>query len=105
ESDELFADMQEKGKQAGVQQGIEEGKAMALEEEHDKIQTARDVLSTAYLEKDRIVAEAEPFLVELSIEIAKKVIGDELVSSPEKILEIVRRALRRSRVHGQITLS
>ncbi|MCK9927229.1 hypothetical protein MXD62_08610, partial [Frankia sp. Mgl5] len=92
------ADMQEKGKQAGVQQGIEEGKAMALEEENDKIQTARDVLSTAYLEKDRIVAEAEPFLVELSIEIAKKVIGDELVSSPEKILEIVRRALRRSRV-------
>ncbi|MBO8162454.1 MAG: flagellar assembly protein FliH [Brevibacillus sp.] len=88
----------------GFAQGRDEGRAAAREEEQEHIQKARDVLEKAHLDKEEIISEAEPFLVGLSVEIAKKVIGEELRASPEKIVSMVQNVLRRSRVHGQITL-
>lgn len=105
EADRLFQETAERAKQEGFMLGVEEGKAHVLQEEQQTIQGARNVLALAYEEKEKIIAEAEPFLVDLSMEVSKKVIGDELSSSPEKILEVVQRVLRRSRVHGQISLS
>jgi flagellar assembly protein FliH len=104
EAEQLFAQTEEQARQEGFASGLEEGKAFIIREEQQTIQTARDVLESAYREKEQIIAEAEPFLVELSMEVAKKVIGEELSTTPDKILELARRVLRRSRVHGQITL-
>lgn len=90
--------------QEGYQLGIEQGKEIALQEEHQTIQAAKNTLALAYAEKKKIIAEAEPFLVELSAQIARKIIGEELVIAQEKKLELLGRYLRRSRVHGEITL-
>ncbi|MFY0542788.1 flagellar assembly protein FliH [Brevibacillus sp. H7] len=104
EADGLFQQTLEEARQQGFALGREEGKLQAMQEEQEAVQTAKHVLAQAFAEKERIIAEAEPFLVELSMEVAKKVIGDELNTSPEPVLEIVRRVLRRSRVHGDITV-
>jgi flagellar assembly protein FliH len=104
EAEQLFRETEAEARQAGFAQGVEEGKAFVIREEQQTIQTARDVLESAYRAKEQIIAEAEPFVVELSMEVAKKVIGQELSGAPEKILELARRVLRRSRVQGQITL-
>lgn len=94
----------EQAKEEGYHQGVEEGKIAAREEEEAHVQLARNVLMDANKTKESIINSAEPFLVDLSVEIARKIIGAELTSSPEKILEIVQRIVRRSRVHGQITI-
>ncbi len=90
----------EQGYHAGFQQGMQQ----VISEEQQRVQTAREVLEQAYVEKEKILAEAEPFLIELSTEIAKKIIGEELALSPEKKLNMLSRVLRRSRVHGEITI-
>jgi flagellar assembly protein FliH len=104
EAEELFQKAMAEGKEQGFAIGHEEGRQLALQEEQATVQAARDVLTAAYAEKEKIIAEAEPFLVELSMEVAKKVIGKELSTCPEAVLEIARRVLRRSRVHGHITV-
>jgi flagellar assembly protein FliH len=104
EADGLFQQTLAEANQQGFAAGYQDGKAQALQEEQEQIQTAKDVLTAAYREKERIIGEAEPFLVELSMDIAKKVIGDELSTNPEAVLDMVRRVLRRSRVHGEITI-
>ncbi len=104
EAEQMALQVREEARREGYAQGLEEGKAVALQEEQGAIQLARDVLSQAYATKEQIIAEAEPFLVGLSAEIAKKIIGDELSSDPDKIVAVARRVLRRSRVHGQITV-
>lgn len=96
--------VREQARQEGYLQGLEEGKAAARQEEEEHVQLARNVLAEAYTTKESIINQAEPFLVELSTEVAKKIIGDELSTSPEKIVEMIRKIVRRSRVHGQITI-
>lgn len=104
----LAADQIEQDRQLAIQQGhqlgLTEGKQQALNEEQQTIQTAKQILEHAFLEKKTIIAEAEPFLVGLSTQIAKKIIGEELAMAQEKKLELVGRYLRRSRVHGEIAL-
>ncbi|MGD8191013.1 flagellar assembly protein FliH [Brevibacillus ginsengisoli] len=95
----------EEAKEEGFFQGIEEGKIAARKEEEETIQLARDILTEGYRTKETIINQAEPFLVELSMEIARKIIGEELSTDPEKIVEMVKKVVRRSRVHGQITIS
>lgn len=95
----------EEAKNQGFLQGVDEGKMAARAEEEQNIQLARDILAEGYRTKEAIINQAEPFLVELSIEIARKIIGDELSTAPDKIVEMVKKVVRRSRVHGQITIS
>ncbi len=104
EAEALFQETLAQSQEQGYAVGLEEGKQYVIQEEQETIQQAKELLGEAYREKGKIIAEAEPFLVELSIEVAKKVVGAELAAAPEKILELVRQVLRRSRVHGQITL-
>lgn len=94
----------QQARQEGYQQGLIEGKQQALQEEEQTVQLAKQVLEMAYAEKRTIIAEAEPFLVELSTEIARKIIGAELELDQMRKLELVSRYLRRSRVHGDISL-
>ncbi|KNB72724.1 flagellar assembly protein FliH [Brevibacillus reuszeri] len=100
----LFQQVQEEAKQDGYDAGYEDGKRQAYEEQVDTITKAKTLLEEAYDEKQQIISEAEPFLVDLSIEVAKKVIGGELKQSPEQVLEMSKKVLSRSRVHGQITV-
>ncbi|QRG65497.1 FliH/SctL family protein [Brevibacillus choshinensis] len=100
----LFQEVHEQAGREGHEAGYEAGKQLAYEEETGAIKKAKKLLEDAFLQKKQILAEAEPFLVELSTEIAKKVITTELQHSPEHVLEIAKKVMRRSRVHGHITV-
>lgn len=104
EADALFQQIKEQAANEGYIAGQAEGKSQAYEEETSAIAEAKRILEQAYLEKERILAEAEPFLVELSMEVAKKVIASELEQRPEQVLEMAKKVLRRSRVHGNIAI-
>lgn len=92
----------------GFQQGFEEAKVQAELDLQVKIEEmmkeARGVLEEAYVAKDQIIQEAEPFLVDLACGIAEKVIDKQLSVEPEHTLELIRQSLSRKREQGMITL-
>ncbi|WP_434751690.1 FliH/SctL family protein [Paenibacillus amylolyticus] len=92
----------------GFQQGFEEGRAQAELDLQVKIEEmmneAQGVLQEAYVAKEQIIQEAEPFLVELACGIAEKVIDKQLTVEPEHMIELIRQSLSRKREQGQIAL-
>ncbi len=92
----------------GFSIGYDEGRAQAVgelqQEWQQKIEEAQSLLSEAYKMRDQIIQEAEPFLVELSIAIAEKLIGRQLELNPDIAIEMTRKSLARRREQGVITL-
>lgn len=93
---------------AGYEQGYSEGAAQAgadlLQQWESRLAEASTILQNAYLMKEQIIQEAEPFLVELSCAIAEKIIGRQMNAAPEMALDLIRRSLARRRELGVITL-
>lgn len=102
------ARMQEEGRQAGFDAGYREGMAQAEEEIRQRyesmLQQASRMVEEAHRAKEQIIAESEPFLVELATAIARKIIGEQLAVDPEWTVQHVRRTLAKRRDKGQITL-
>jgi flagellar assembly protein FliH len=65
---------------------------------------ARELLEQAYLSKERVIAEAETFLVELSCSIAEKMVSRRLADDPEFAVTLFAEALSRRKEQGVITL-
>jgi flagellar assembly protein FliH len=98
----------EDARRAGYEQGYAEGRAEAEEavrqEWTGRIAEAKALLEEAYRIKEQIIQEAEPFLIELSVAIAGKIVDHELERSPEWVVELIRKSLARRREQGVITL-
>ncbi|MFS0869721.1 FliH/SctL family protein [Paenibacillus xylanilyticus] len=92
----------------GFQQGFDEGKVQAELDLQVQIEQmmkeAQEVLKEAYVAKEQIIQEAEPFLVELACGIAEKVIDKQLTVEPDHTLELIRQNLSRKREQGMIAL-
>ncbi len=69
----------QENKEQGYLQGYEAGLAQAeaeLRERYDQmLQEAAQTLEQAYILKQEIIQESEPFLIEMSCSIAEKIIG------------------------------
>jgi flagellar assembly protein FliH len=104
EADALFLEVRENASLSGFEEGRIEGHRQAYEEETSAVTQARTILEQAFAGKEQILAEAEPFLVGLGVEVAQKVIGVELEQNPALVLEMAKKVLKRSRVHGSITV-
>ncbi len=98
----------ESSRKEGYEHGYAQGAAAALEQLQlsweSKIAEAADALKGAYSMREQIIQEAEPFLVELSVAIAEKIIGQQLATAPEMAVELIRKSLSRRREQGVITL-
>ena len=92
------------GYEAGYQEGLKQAEAEIAQRYEGLIQEARGLVTEAHRVKERVIAEAEPFLVELSTSVAKKIIGEHLAVAPEWTLAQVKRTLERRREKGLITL-
>ncbi|WP_179156756.1 FliH/SctL family protein [Bacillus sp. EB106-08-02-XG196] len=82
-----------RGYEDGYQLGIEDGNLHAKEQYQFHLQKAADILEKAYHEKAAIIQEADPFVIELTMEIAKKVIQQELKTNPDALLHIIKQTL------------
>jgi flagellar assembly protein FliH len=98
----------EAARKAGYEQGYAEGRAEAGEavrrEWTDRLAEAKALLEDAYRMKEQIIQEAEPFLIELSVAIAGKIVDRELEQRPEWVIDLIRKSLARRREQGVITL-
>lgn len=95
-------------KSEAFQQGYQEGIQRAEEEMQRKLaemmEEARAVLQEAYKSRDVIIQEAEPFLVELSCDIAEKIVDKQLTVEPDFAMDLIRKNLARKREQGLISL-
>lgn len=92
------------GFETGYREGLEQARSEANETYGSLLQQAAHLVEEAHAVKERVVHEAEPFLVELATAIAKKIIGEHLAVEPEWTKSHVRRTLERRREKGLITL-
>jgi len=104
EDQTAFEAAQHNGYAQGHSEGIAVAEAEVRQQWEQRLSEASAVLSEAYIMKEQIIQEAEPFLVELSCMIAEKVIDRQLTLNPDIVVELIRKSLSRRREQGVITL-
>lgn len=92
------------GFERGYQEGIEQAQEATRQQVEQMLAEAKAILEQAYLAKDQIIQEAEPFLVNLSCAIAEKIVDKHLSMEQEYAVELIRKQLTRKREQGMITL-
>jgi flagellar assembly protein FliH len=92
------------GFEAGYREGLELAQRELSERFESMIAEAAALVNDAHRVKETIIAEAEPFLVELSLGIARKIIGNHVDSYPDWTIEHVKKTLERRKEKGVITL-
>ncbi|MBP1156009.1 MULTISPECIES: FliH/SctL family protein [unclassified Paenibacillus] len=101
---EAVNEARDRGHAQGYQEGLAQVEMELREQYESTLQEASQILEQAYLLKQQIIQEAEPFLIELSTSIAEKVIGRQLTLEPEWTIDSIRKVLSRRREKGIITL-
>lgn len=104
EDEAAFESSRKEGYEHGYAQGTDAALEQLQQSWQSKIAEAEEALKGAYAMREQIIQEAEPFLVELSVAIAEKIIGQQLASAPEMSVELIRKSLSRRREQGIITL-
>ncbi|RXT15114.1 FliH/SctL family protein [Ammoniphilus sp. CFH 90114] len=92
------------GYRQGFAQGHAQGYESAWEEQQIMVEQARQILEQSYTAKERWIQEAEPFIITMSMAIARKVIKAELSLHPEKSLAIVQEALKKVQEVDKVTI-
>ncbi len=95
-------------RQAGFEEGYKAGaehaeRELRLEWE-DRLKEAEKLIQLAYTVKEKVIAEAESFVVGLSCSIAGKLVSAQLEQNPELALKLFSQALSRRQEQGVITL-
>ncbi|NMD69094.1 hypothetical protein HHO41_02250 [Bacillus sp. DNRA2] len=97
-------DATHQGYEDGYLRGKIEAEAELREAYQEKITQAQQIIEAAYHQKEAIVAEAEPFLLELSTAIASQIIRKELTDNPEKYVELIQQHILRFKEKEYITI-
>lgn len=92
------------GFERGYQEGLEQAQEATRQQVEQMLAEAKAILEQAYLAKDQIIQEAEPFLVNLSCAIAEKIVDKHLSMEQDYAVELIRKQLTRKREQGMITL-
>ncbi|MFC0214336.1 FliH/SctL family protein [Paenibacillus chartarius] len=100
----IVAEARQSGFEQGYREGLAEAQAEVLRQYDEMLQEARTILEQAYTRKQQIIAEAEPFLIELSCSIAEKIVDRQLTLEPGWTIDQIKRLLQRRKEKGTITL-
>jgi flagellar assembly protein FliH len=88
-----FEEEKKRGYNEGYEKGIEEGRHFGLGQYKEMLEKANGILEHAYQDKQAVIQEAEPFVIELSLEIAKKVLQQELTTNQEALIQMIKVSL------------
>jgi flagellar assembly protein FliH len=93
EAEEQAVAVRERAYQEGFHQGLTDGRRRAEEAMSKMVQDIKDILSEAEAERAAIINSTEREIVELALEIAKRVVAAELRLNPEVVVAIAKEAL------------
>lgn len=94
------AEIQDKAWQAGYSEGNETARA----QNEALLQETQNIRNSAIAEHDRTIACMEEEIIEMTIDISKKVIGVEFQTNPENMLSIVKQALEKCSNRNDMTI-
>jgi flagellar assembly protein FliH len=94
----------EEASQQGFQEGYEKGYREIQQEFEQKMNEMNEMVQLAYKEKDRIIQNAEPFLLALSVKIAERILHQELKQHKEQVLGIIQSGLQQAVERGEIII-
>ena len=104
EGREKLRKIEEEAYNKGWQEGCRLGSQAAKDEYREKLQEADSVLEKAGEEKWKIVAGSEDETVRLAVAVARKVIDREIETSPEIVVDMVKRAIQRATDREELTV-
>jgi flagellar assembly protein FliH len=104
EDERRIEEARQAGYEQGYQEGIEQAKAAVAQQYADMLQEARTILEQAYVLKQQIIQESEPFLIEMSCAIAEKIVDRQLTLEPEWTVDQIKKLLQRRKEKGAIVL-
>ena len=115
-SREIYERAKEQGYEQGYEKGYEEGERRGFDEGHDRgrqqglatvdrmMEEAVEIRRRALETKERMVREAEEEVVRVVIEIARKVLGEQVKTDREAVLGLVRKAMEKCTYTNSVTL-
>ena len=104
ELENLSMEAQQKGYQEGFFKGKKDAEDQINKEYKEKISQVEQLIHQAFEQKDLIISEAEPFLLELSTAIAMQIVKQELDIHPDKFIELIKQHILRFREKDYITI-
>lgn len=99
-AEKLGQEAQQQGFQAGFLEGLQQAEQDSVEK---RLEMTR-LLETAYDEKTRIIQQAEPFILSLSVKVAEKIIHNELRQDTKQVLHIIQHALKQVEESEDVTM-
>lgn len=96
--------IREQARKHGFAEGIEQGKASAKDEVETMLTNFRNSIQHFSQLQTKILKESEEEIVNLSLEIARKVIGAELTLDPGTVAKVIRTALTRVSGEQEVTV-
>ncbi|WP_169907927.1 flagellar assembly protein FliH [Priestia abyssalis] len=91
-------------KQQGYQEGLRQGKQEGMQAYETLLTEARAMIELTKQDYYSYMESSEEIILHLGLEIAEKIIGQQLAQDPEKLLSLVRTALKEVRDHKEIQL-
>jgi flagellar assembly protein FliH len=89
----IFAAAREQGLEEGRAAGREEGARLAREEVLHDLELAHTIAANAKVERETLIADAEPHIVRLALDVAAKLIAREVEADADILKGLVTRAL------------
>jgi len=96
--------LEEDAKQLGYAEGYEIGMQQGYEEIHKHIKQAQNIVDLAKTDYHQYLDSSGKTILELSIEIARKILNTELVANKEGFFQLVRKALKEAKEYNDIRL-
>ena len=94
----------EEGKQKGLAEGLDRGRRQGLATADKMIEEAVEIKRRALEKKENMVKEAEAEVVRIVMEIARKVLGEQIRIDRDTVLEPARKALEKCTFSSRATM-
>lgn len=94
----------QEAKQQGYEEGLRQGKQEGMQAYETLLNEARAMIELTKQDYYSYMESSEEIILHLGLEIAEKIIGQQLAQEPEKLLSLVRTALKEVRDHKEIQL-
>jgi flagellar assembly protein FliH len=103
-SERTIADVEREAHVRGFEAGEKAGAESVLREAAPLLEGLQCAVDAIRVLREQISREAEPQMVDLALAIARRIVMEELSSCPERIVAIVKEAIRRIERAGPITI-
>lgn len=105
EREQIHSAAQEEGYRIGYDAGYSSGMNEGLHQYESSIEQVTKWIQQAEIDRKKRIDQSEPFLLDLTIDIAKKVIQRELLTDPHTIIQMIKETLKYTSELKEVTLA